>query len=144
MKVDAWRTVFVGFAIFILLLSVTVAATDETEFQVESTNLQIYRDGLVRVTQTLSVNETLPVVTFPLLSSVVDNFIVLDENQTVLDYEVEGVNLTVFTLGTTSVSVQYDTQYLTNKDAEVWTFLVDSPYNITVLLPEESTIVYLS
>lgn len=54
------------------------------------------------------------------------------------------VNLTVFTLGTTSVSVQYDTQYLTSKDAEVWTFLVDSPYNITVLLPEESTIVYLS
>ncbi|MCK4884762.1 hypothetical protein KAS24_01705, partial [Candidatus Bathyarchaeota archaeon] len=99
---------------------------------------------LVRVTQTLSVNETLPVVTFPLLSSVVDNFIVLDENQTVLDYEVEGVNLTVFTLGTTSVSVQYDTDSLTNKDAEVWTFLVDSPYNITVLLPEESTIVYLS
>ena len=89
------------------------------------------------------MNETLPVVTFPLLSSVVDNFIVLDENQTVLDYE-EGVNLTVFTLGTTSVSVQYDTHSLTMKDAEVWTFLVDSPYNLTVLLPEESTIVYLS
>ena len=89
MKVDAWRTVFVGFAIFILLLSVTVAATDETEFQVESTNLQIYRDGLVRVTQTLIVNETVPAVTLPLLNSSVNNFIVLDENQTVLDYEID-------------------------------------------------------
>ena len=144
LKLGAGQTVFVGCLLFILLLSVPLTVADVTEFQVDSTSIQIYRDGLVRVTQTLSVNETLPVVTFPLLSSVVDNFIVLDENQTVLDYEVEGVNLTVFTLGTTSVSVQYDTDSLTNKDAEVWTFLVDSPYNITVLLPEESTIVYLS
>jgi len=143
LKLGAGQTVFVGCLLFILLLSVPLTVADVTEFQVDSTSIQIYRDGLVRVTQTLSVNETLPVVTFPLLSSVVDNFIVIDENQTVLDYE-EGVNLTVFTLGTTSVSVQYDTDSLTMKDAEVWTFLVDSPYNITVLLPEESTIVYLS
>jgi len=143
MKLDAGRTVFVGFAIFILFLSVTVTAADETEFQVESTDLQIYRDGLVRVTQTLIVNETLPVVTLPLLSSSVNNFIVLDENQTVLDYEVDGINLTVFTLGATRVSLQYDTDSLTKKDFDVWTFLVDTPYNLTVQLPE-STVVYLS
>ena len=142
MKADARRTVYVSFTIFILLWSATVTATDE--FQVESTNLQIYRDGLVRVTQTLIVNETLPAVTLPLLNSSVDNFIVLDENQTVLDYEVDGTNLTVFTLGATSVSLQYDTNSLTMKDAEVWTFLVDTPYNLTVQLPEESTVVYLS
>jgi len=143
MKLDAGRTVFVGFAIFILFLSVTVTAADETKFQVESTDLQIYRDGLVRVTQTLIVNETLPVVTLPLLSSSVNNFIVLDENQTVLDYEVDGINLTVFTLGATRVSLQYDTDSLTKKDFDVWTFLVDTPYNLTVQLPE-STVVYLS
>lgn len=144
MKLGAGRVVFVGFAIFILLLSVTVAAADETEFQVESTNLQIYRDGLVRVTQTLIVNETLPAVTLPLLNSSVNNFIVLDENQTVLDYDVDGINLTVFTLGTTSVSLQYDTDSLTKKDFGVWSLIVDTPYNLTVLLPEESTVVYLS
>ena len=144
MKLDAGRTVFVGFAIFILLLSVTVAAADESEFQVESTNLQIYRDGLVRVTQTLIVNETLPAVTLPLLNSSVNNFIVLDENQTVLDYDVDGINLTVLTLGTTSVSLQYDTDSLTKKDFEVWSLIVDTPYNLTVQLPEESTVVYLS
>ncbi|MCZ2809332.1 MAG: hypothetical protein O2V44_08260 [Candidatus Bathyarchaeota archaeon] len=144
MKLDAGRTVFVCFAIFILLLSVTVAAADETEFQVESTNLQIYRDGLVRVTQTLIVNETLPAVTLPLLNSSVNNFIVLDENQTVLDYDVDGINLTVFTLGTTSVSLQYDTDSLTRKDFGVWSLIFDTPYNLTVQLPEESTVVYLS
>lgn len=144
MKLDAGRTVFVGFAILFLLLSATLAAAEESEFQVESTDLQIYRDGLVRVTQTLIVNDTVPAVSLSLLNSSVDNFIVLDENQTVLDYEVDGVNLTVFTLGATSVSLQYDTNSLTMKDAEVWTFLVDTPYNLTVQLPEESTVVYLS
>jgi len=144
MKSDARRTVFVGFTILFLLMSATVTVADESEFQVESTDLQIYRDGLVRVTQTLIVNETVPAVTLPLLNSSVDNFIVLDENQTVLDYEVDGINLTVFTLGATSFSLQYDTDSLTRKDFDVWTFLVDTPYNLTVQLPEESTLVYLS
>jgi len=89
------------------------------------------------------VNETLPAVTLPLLNSSVNNFIVLDENQTVLDYEVDGINLTVFTLGTTSVSLQYDTDSLTKKDFDVWSLIVDTPYNLTVQLPE-STVVYLS
>jgi len=144
MKLGAGRIVFFCFAIFILFLSVTVTAADETEFHVESTNLQIYRDGLVRVTQTLIVNDTVPAVTLPLLNSSASNFIVLDENQTVLDYDIDGINLTVFTLGTTSVSLQYDTNSLTRKDFDVWTFLVDTPYNLTVQLPEESTVVYLS
>jgi uncharacterized membrane protein len=144
MKLDARRTVFVGFAILFLLLSFTVSAADESEFQVESVDLQIYRDGLVHVTQTLSVNDTVPALTLPLLNSAVDNFIVLDENQTVLDYEVDGTNLTVFTLGATGVSLQYDTHSLTRKDAEVWTFLVDVPYNVTVQLPEAAKVVYLS
>jgi uncharacterized membrane protein len=144
MKSDVGRTVVVSFAVLFLLLSVTVAAADETEFQVESTNLQIYRDGLVHVTQTLIVNDTVPAVTLTLLNSSANNFIVLDENRTVLDYDIDGSNLTVFTLGTTSVSLQYDTHSLTRKDFDVWTFLIDTPYNLTVQLPEESTVVYLS
>jgi uncharacterized membrane protein len=144
MKSDAERTVFVGFVMVILFLSVTVAAADESEFQVESADLQIYRDGLVRVTQTLTVNDTVPAVTLPLLNSSVNNFIVLDENQTVLDYDVDGINLTVFTLGATSVLLQYDTNSLTKKDFDVWSLIVDTPYNLTVQLPEESTVVYLS
>jgi uncharacterized membrane protein len=144
MKLDSRQTVLIGFAIAVLLLSVTVAAADETEYQVESTNVQIYRDGLVRVTQTLTVNETIAAVTVPLLNSSSDNFIVLDENQTVLDYEVDANNLTILTLGATEVTLQYDTHSLTMKHGELWTFIVDTPYNITVQLPDASTVVYLS
>ena len=73
-----------------------------------------------------------------------DNFIVLDENQTLLDYDVDGINITVLTLGAKSVSLQYDTTSLTAKEFDIWSLIVDTPYNLTVLLPDESTIIDLS
>jgi uncharacterized membrane protein len=150
MNVENRQKVFVVFTMVLLLLNVTVLDAQELDFQVDSTDIQIYRDGLVRVTQMLTVDETLAAVSVPLLGSSADNYIVLDENQTlseterILDYELEGNNVTVLTLGTTEVSLQYDTHALTSKDGEVWTFSVDTPYNVTVQLPEESTVVYLS
>lgn len=144
MKVDWRQTVFTVLAMVIILSNITAIITQQTDFQVDSTDIQIYRDGLVRVTQTLTLNETIASVSVPLMSSSADNYIVLDENQTVLDYEVEGNNLTVLTLGATEVWLQYDTPSLTSKDGEVWTIDVETPYNMTVQLPEESTVVYLS
>jgi uncharacterized membrane protein len=130
--------------LFALFLYVNVSIAQVIEFQIESTDLQVYRDGLVHITQILTVNETLPVLTLTLFGSSVDNFIVLDENQTILDYELEGTNLNVFSLGATIVQVEYDTHSLTMKQAEEWTFLVDTQYNLTVRLPKDSTIVDLN
>jgi uncharacterized membrane protein len=144
MKLYAAKGVSSCFLLLILFSSVTVIAAGESRFQVESPNLTVYRDGLVHLTQTLVVNETFPAVTLPLLSLSIVNVIVLDENQTLLDYEINGLNLTVFTLGAKGVFLEYDTISLTRKEAEVWTLIVENPYNLTVLLPENSTIVYLS
>jgi len=144
MKLYAARGVSAVFLLLILISSVTVTAAGESRFQVESVNLTVYRDGLVHLTQTLVVNETFPAITLPVLSSSIENVIVLDENQTVLDYEINGLNLTVFTLGAKGVFLEYDTISLTRKEAEVWTLIVENPYNLTVFLPENSTIVYLS
>jgi uncharacterized membrane protein len=40
--------------------------------------------------------------------------------------------------------VEYDTMQLTRKEAEVWTLNTNYPYNMTVYLPQNSTIVYLN
>ena len=106
--------------------------------------IKVYRDGLTHVTQTLIVDDLLPEVNLPLLSSSVENLIALDENQLPVDYQQNATNLTVFTLGASHVSVEYDTAALTNKEADVWTLILNHPYNLTVLLPENSTIVYLN
>ncbi|MEM2082040.1 MAG: hypothetical protein QW744_07205 [Candidatus Bathyarchaeia archaeon] len=129
----------------IALLAVTitkVAAQDQ--FKVESIRLTLYRDGLVHVTQTLVVDELAPEIAMPLLSSSIENIIVLDENQTLVDYEVNGDKMTILTLGAKSISIEYDTLALTKKEAEVWTLVVTTPYNLTVSLPQNATLIYLS
>jgi uncharacterized membrane protein len=85
-----------------------------------------------------------PDITLPLLSPSIENVLVLDENQLAVDYEINGGNLTIFTLGATRVLVEYDTIALTKKEAEVWTLVADNPYNLTVFLPQNATVIYLS
>ena len=131
-------------AIITLTSFATATVVAQSLFEVESIDLTVYRDGLVHVTQTLIVNELTPEVTLPLLSSSIENVIVLDENQMAVDYEINGDNLTVFTLGAERVLVEYDTIALTRKEAEVWTLIADNSYNLTVYLPQNSTVIYLS
>jgi uncharacterized membrane protein len=144
MKICSGRAVFAVMSIIILISFVTATAAGEVRFEVESMNLTVYRDGLVHVTQTLNVNELYPEIILTLLSSSIENVVVLDANQLAVDYEINGGNLTVFTLGAEHVYVEYDTTALTRKEAEVWTLIVDNPYNLTVFLPQNSTVIYLS
>ena len=134
-----------GVIFFLMLASPLAISASEIGYQIESVELTVYRDGLVHVSQVLFVNETFPSISLELLSSLVENVVVVkDENQTVLDYDVAGSNLTVFSLGASRVLLEYDTVELTEKESGVWTLLVQNPYNLTVYLPEESTIVYLN
>jgi len=127
-----------------LLSTSTIASAAESAFEVESTIAKVYRDGLVHVTQTLTIDELHPAIDLTLLSSSVENLIILDENQLAVDYQLSTTNLTVFTIGATHVSLEYDTNALTNKNADVWTLILSNPYNLTVFLPQNSTIIYLN
>jgi uncharacterized membrane protein len=145
MKICDQRAISVVIAI-LTLLSFTTATTVAAQslFEVESIDFTVYRDGLVHITQALIVDELAPEVTLPLLSPSIENVIVLDENQLAVDYEINGGNLTIFTLGATRVLVEYDTIALTKKEAEVWTLVGDNPYTLTVFLPQNATVIYLS
>jgi len=127
-----------------LLSTLAIASAAESAFEVESTIVKVYKDGLVHITQTLTIDELNPAIDLTLLSSSVENLIILDENQLAVDYQLNTANLTVFTLGATHVSLEYDTNALTNKNADVWTLILSNPYNLTVFLPQNSTIIYLN
>jgi len=145
MKICDPRAISVSIAILMLLsFSTATTAVAQSLFEVESIELKIYRDGLVHVTQRLIVDELAPEITLPLLAWSVENVLVLDENQMAVDYEISGSNLTVFTLGAQHVLVEYDTLALTKKEAEMWTFAAATPYNLTVFLPQNATLIYLS
>jgi len=128
----------------LLLFATATTVAAQSLLEVESVDLTVYRDGLIHVTQTVIVDELAPEVVLPLLSASIENVIVLDESQLAVDYEINEGNLTVFTLGAEQVSVEYDTTSLTRKEAEVWTLVADNPYNLTVFLPQNATVIYLS
>ncbi|TRO54927.1 hypothetical protein E2P63_00385 [Candidatus Bathyarchaeota archaeon] len=145
MKTCYHAAIFAVIAVIALsLFATTTMVISQTLFENQSIDLTVYRDGLVHIAQKLSVNELVPEVTLPLMSSSIENLIVLDENQLVVDYEINGDDLTVFTLGADSVSVEYDTAALTKKEAEVWTLIAENPYTFTVFLPQNSTVIYLN
>jgi uncharacterized membrane protein len=134
---------------FLVLLAVLVAsnlavASGQTTFEIQSTNLTLYRDGLVHCEQEISLDDYLADVSLLLASESPQNLLLLDENLTAVDYKIVGNNLTAYTLGAKSLSVEYDTIQLTQKEAEVWTLITDFQYNMTVFLPQNSTIVDLS
>jgi len=129
----------------ILLFSIlTTTATAQITFEVETMAVKVYRDGLAHITQTVIVDNLLPEIDLTLLTSSIENLIILDENQLTVDYQLNAENVTVFTLGASHFSVEYDTLALTNKVADVWTLILNHPYNLTVFLPRNSTIVYLN
>jgi uncharacterized membrane protein len=140
---DGSRRVVSAVFLFIAAFAfVSAASADVSEFEVESTSLTVYRDGLVHVAQTVAVNETVPSFALRLLSDSesIENLVVVDENLTVLDYNATGQDITIYSLGAKTVLLEYDTASLTRKEAEAWTLVFGSPYNLSVLLPEGSTI----
>jgi uncharacterized membrane protein len=144
MKAYSQRIATIAILMIVSLAILVTLVAAESAFQVESTNIKVYRDGLVHITQELTVDELLTKIDLQLLSWSVENLIVLDENKIAVDYSINGENLTLFTLGEPSILIEYDTIALTNKEANVWTLILNSPYNLTVLLPYNSTIIYLN
>jgi uncharacterized membrane protein len=144
LEIDNKRMILAMLALIALTSFTTPTATAESIFEVEALDLTVYRDGLVHVKQKIIVNELSPQIILPLLSPSIENVLVLDDNQLAVDYEIEGSNLTILTLGSEIITVEYDTVSLTKKEAEVWTFTADFPYNLTVFLPQNSTVIYLN
>lgn len=131
--------------LFLILQALTISCGfTQQEFSVESTSLQIYRDGLVSIKQTLNVEELYPQIIIPVLGSSIENMIVLDQNQKAVDYEINNLNLTIYSLGASQISIEYETFALTNKEAEIWSIIIENQYDAKVSLPKNSTVVYLS
>jgi len=138
----------VNFLIATLLIALSMMPTQaygQYSYLVSSTEFEIFRDGIVRIVQTLYVNETAPSISLSLLSRSAENILVLDQDNMPLSYELLlSPNMTIITLGAFKVTVDYLAPDLTRKEGSLWTFQVTTPYNATISLPDQSSIIYLS
>jgi uncharacterized membrane protein len=128
----------------IVLLTLTSQSTYGDAFFIQEATLTVYRDGVIHVKIVALVNETEALITIPLLSSRSSGLLVLDEAGDLLDYEVEGKNATIYSLGATKVTLEYYADDLTSKEAGLWTITLSAPFDLSVVLPENATIMYLS
>ncbi len=129
---------------FLLCPVLNVIVEAQGTYTTQTTTIKVYRDGLVHITQTLTVDELQSAVSIPILSTSIENLIALDENNITVDYVFNSTTLTVFSLGANQIAIEYDTLVLTNKQAEVWTIQLTNPYDVKLVLPFNSTIVYLN
>jgi len=137
----SWKLVL--FAV-ILTVVIVFAATVQSGTSIDSTDVRIYRDGQVHVTQTLTLDSDAPQAQNTLLCVDVENLVVLDENQLPIDYDLDGENLLIYSFGASKAQIEYDTNTLTSKANEVWTIQLQNPYDLTVVFPVNSTVIYLS
>lgn len=144
MKQVNGKTIAVAILAVLLFSCLNVLLQAQDNFTIQSTSIEVYRDGLTHITQLLTVDELKPQITITLLSASIENLVVLDANNIAIDFEVSGSNLNIFTFGATQITIEYDTVSLTSKQAEVWSIIVNNPYNLTLFLPENSTIIYLN
>jgi uncharacterized membrane protein len=144
MRLDSRTASVAVLAALIVISAMTLFVNGESRFEVESLNLTVYRDGLVHVSQVLVVNESFPEIFVPLLSLSIENILVLDQDENAVDYEIDGLNMTIYSLGAENILLEYDTIAITKKEAEVWTLTADNPFTAMVFLPQNATVVYLN
>ena len=77
--------------LLVILVAIAILALGDfavaaSTFQVDSTDLQVYRDGLTHVKQSISVDTLASSITVELLSNSVENVLALDTNQMPVDF----------------------------------------------------------
>ncbi len=110
---------------------------------VPSTSLAIFSDGSAEINQTI-LPRNASSVNLPLLATQVGNILAQDQKGSAVSYEIRGQNISLSTFGVARVTLVYDTDSLTSKLGSSWDLNFVSPFNLTLTLPFESTVLSVS
>ncbi|MCS7096821.1 MAG: hypothetical protein RMK50_07175, partial [Nitrososphaerota archaeon] len=138
------------FAVFVTFCLLTIAALCALKpvyaASLQSASLEVFVDGVARFKGTIIIEENEASVTVPILASEehLYNVLVADEKGSMLAYDINGQNMVIYSLDAMQVTLEYDTDVLTSKSGGLWTLAFTSPFEIEVLLPRNSTIVYIN
>jgi len=123
---------------------IVVALTMPTQSSFSSTrtlDLTLYSDGSTHIATHLDIEPLEPDFEVNLFGSSVDNFVAVGENGFLLSSEIIGAKVTIDTLGSSTITIDYDIHDLISKEGRIWTFSVDSPIDYSLLMPSNSIIV---
>ena len=125
------------------LIVIALTIPLQTSFSSTRTlDLIIQSDGSTHISSHIDVDSSN--FELSLFGSSVDNFIAIGESGSELSGDIIDDKVIVDTLGSTSITINYDIHDLISKEGRVWTFSFDSPSNYSLLMPENSVIVGMS
>ena len=124
----------------IILVSVVIPIHNSFSSS-KSLDLIIYSDGSTHISSEIEVDFLEPDFSVNLFGSSIDNFVAIGENDFLLSAQITGDTVIVETLGSTEISIDYDIHDLVSKEGRIWTFVLDSPVDYTVLMPQNSIII---
>lgn len=101
----------------------------------------IYGDGTTHVFYQTDVDPQSPDSALTLYGNSIENLVVQDENGTLLSSKVNASTVTIPTLGSSTIKIDYDTPDLISKNGKTWTFHVNSPMDYSLFLPKNTVIV---
>ncbi len=137
------RTILIlALTLSLLMMHVQNVMADQA-YTITKVQITVYRDGVAHVEYTISVNETASSVSIPLLGSPV-NVMVQDDTGQLLQFDLTQQNIVVYSLDSPKFLLEYDTATLTSKDGAAWTLKLSLPTQSKIILPEDSSIIYLS
>ncbi|MCS7097582.1 MAG: hypothetical protein NZ922_01175 [Candidatus Methanomethyliaceae archaeon] len=128
----------------LLLVLILIPQILTSQITSQSANIIIYRDGVVHVKIFIELSEDLYYIKLPLLSRNVSNVVVYDENRELLNYEINDDEIEIYSLESKLITLEYDTNALTFKSKELWTFKLDAPFEIEVTFPDGAVIMGIS
>jgi uncharacterized membrane protein len=126
---------------------IVVAMTIPIQSSFSSTrtlDLIIYSDGSTHVSSKIDVDSLTSDFELSLFGPSVDNFVAMGESGSLLSGDIVRDKAIVDTLGSSSITVDYDIHDLISKEGRVWTFSFDSPSDYSLLMPETSVIIGMS
>jgi len=125
------------------LIVIALTIPLQTSFSSTRTlDLIIQSDGSTYISSHIDVDSSY--FELSLFGSSIDNFIAIGESGSELSVDIIDDKAIVDTLGSSSITVDYDIHDLISKEGRVWTFSFDSPSNYSLLMPENSVIIGMS
>ncbi len=122
------------------LIVVALTIPLQTSFSSTRTlELTINSDGSTHVFSQIDVDSSN--FELNLFGPSVDNFSVVGENGSLLSGDIIDEFVTIETLDSSTITIDYDIHDLISKEGRVWTFSFDSPSNYSLLMPKNSVIV---
>jgi uncharacterized membrane protein len=107
-------------------------------------SFEIFTDGVVRTSYSLTVDQTEAQVNVTLFGDNLEDLFFYDEEGLPLESEKVGDYYQVNTLGATQVDASYLTSDLTGKAGAIWSIEVETPISSMITLPLGSTIINLN